>query len=186
MKFFHRNKHQRIFEYTITLAVLLSVIVTLSVPRTVEANVSEAFDIAVGALFGDNMPDFPISEDSEPLKTRRFLASAYSSDRYQTDGSPFTPSDMSNYRDMFRESGAVYAIAANDLPLGTRVRIPKLYGDQIFVVRDRMNARYTGRSRLDVYMAVGNEDGTDIDLNASRAAAKQFGLKNVEVEIYPR
>ena len=41
-------------------------------------------------------------------------------------------------------------VAANWLPLGTKILIPKLFGNKIFVVADRMNIRYP--SRLDVWM----------------------------------
>jgi 3D (Asp-Asp-Asp) domain-containing protein len=41
-------------------------------------------------------------------------------------------------------------VAANWLPLGTKIMIPKLFGNKIFVVADRMNIRY--QSRLDVWM----------------------------------
>ena len=45
---------------------------------------------------------------------------------------------------------AASVVAANFLPLGTRVRIPELYGDRIFTVQDRMNARYD--KRMDFWM----------------------------------
>ena len=60
-------------------------------------------------------------------------------------------------------------IAANFLPIGTKVKIPDYYGDQIFVVEDRMNQRYY--YRVDIWM----EDITE---------ARQFGVRNIDIEIY--
>lgn len=41
-------------------------------------------------------------------------------------------------------------VAANHLPFGTKLRIPDYFGDKVFEVRDRMNARYT--HRIDILM----------------------------------
>lgn len=60
-------------------------------------------------------------------------------------------------------------IAANHLPFGTKVRIPEYFGDKVFEVRDRMNARYT--HRIDILMT----NAKDVD---------QWGIKRrVKVEI---
>ena len=57
-------------------------------------------------------------------------------------------------------------VAANWLPLGTKIKIPKLFGDKIFVVADRMNIRYT--SRLDIWMS-------------DRKEALNFGTRTAEI-----
>lgn len=46
-------------------------------------------------------------------------------------------------------------IAANFLPFGTRVKIPELFGDKIFVVEDRMNERFP--YRMDIWMYTVSE-----------------------------
>ena len=46
-------------------------------------------------------------------------------------------------------------LAANHLPFGTKVRIPEYFGDKVFEVRDRMNARYT--HRIDILMTDAKE-----------------------------
>ena len=95
------------------------------------------------------------------IKNYRVSMTAYNSEVGQTDDSPFTTADGSHVRDGI--------IAANFLPFGTKVRFPTLFGDRVFEVRDRMNARYT--SRIDIWM-VNKKD------------AMQFGLKsNVPVEV---
>jgi 3D (Asp-Asp-Asp) domain-containing protein len=62
-------------------------------------------------------------------------------------------------------------IAANWLPFGTKVKIPELFGDKIFTVEDRMNARY-GFGRIDIWM------------DAERKTVNLFGVKRATVEIY--
>ncbi|MEK9157195.1 MAG: hypothetical protein AAB448_03665 [Patescibacteria group bacterium] len=87
---------------------------------------------------------------------------AYNSLPEQTDSTPFETAMGSTTR-----HGVV---ATNFVPLGTYIKIPELYGDEIFIVEDRMNARYT--NRVDIWM----EHYSD---------ALQFGVKsNVTIEVY--
>ena len=94
--------------------------------------------------------------------TSRFLVyvTAYSSSEDETDSTPFLTASGTRTRDG--------VIASNLFPFGTRVRIPELFGDRIFVVEDRMHSRFT--DRLDVWMP-------------SKWAALQFGKRIAEVEI---
>lgn len=95
------------------------------------------------------------------LKTFIIDATAYTSRPMETDGSPFITADGSVVRDGI--------IATNFLPFGTKVRIPSIYGDRVFVVDDRMNPRYY--YRIDVWMS-------DVK------AMNQFGLKkNIQLEV---
>jgi 3D (Asp-Asp-Asp) domain-containing protein len=57
-------------------------------------------------------------------------------------------------------------IAANFLPFGTKIKIPEIFGDKVFVVRDRMHRRY--RYRVDVWLP-------------TFAAAKKFGKKKTNI-----
>ena len=59
-------------------------------------------------------------------------------------------------------------IAANFLKFGTRVMIPELFGDRVFVVRDRMNRRHA--SRVDVWMV-------------ERKDAVKFGVKVAKIQV---
>lgn len=95
-------------------------------------------------------------------RTYTIPVTAYNSLPGQTDDTPYTTAMQTPTR-----HGVV---AANFLPLGTRVKIPELYGDEIFIVEDRMNARYN--LKMDIWME---------DLSAAR----QFGLKTVTIEVYP-
>jgi len=115
----------------------------------------------VGVKEDESKPAFEIPKPPEAIKTMRMDATAYTSRPQETDASPFITADGSVVRDGI--------IATNVLPFGTKVRIPSVYGDKIFEVRDRMNSRYT--YRIDVWM----DDVSEM---------RQFGIKrNIEVEI---
>jgi 3D (Asp-Asp-Asp) domain-containing protein len=91
------------------------------------------------------------------------VLTAYSSTRDQTDDDPFTAASGRRVYDGM--------IAANWLPFGTKVKIPALFGNKIFTVDDRMNARY-GFGRIDVW------------LDAERKQVNAFGVRRAMVEIY--
>ncbi|MBI4121378.1 MAG: 3D domain-containing protein [Candidatus Ryanbacteria bacterium] len=59
-------------------------------------------------------------------------------------------------------------VATNAYPFGTKIRFPELYGDKIFVVKDRMNQRY--QNRIDIWFP-------------EYERAVHFGLKKARVEI---
>ncbi len=96
----------------------------------------------------------------EVKRTYIVSASAYSSEVWQTDSTPFITASNTHVRDG--------VVAANFLPFGTLIRIPELYGDKIFIVEDRMNSRYW--YNVDVWFA-------DTPL------AKAFGRKTVTIEV---
>lgn len=104
------------------------------------------------------------AKEAEPqavVKTMFMDMSAYTSAVNETDGSPFITADGSVVRDG--------VIATNALPFGTKVRIPSLFGDKVFTVRDRMNQRYY--YRVDVWMT-------------TKKAAFTFGVKRkIEIEV---
>lgn len=98
------------------------------------------------------------------VRTYKTLITAYTSTVEQTDS---TPCITANGFDLC-ENNKENVVATNALPFGTLVRIPEVYGDRIFTVQDRMNARYT--NRMDIWMK---------DLQK----AKTFGLKHLTVEV---
>jgi 3D (Asp-Asp-Asp) domain-containing protein len=114
---------------------------------------------------------FWVQDSPEPLyfpgsapRTARYViklpVTAYSSTPDQTDGSPFITASGTSVR--------WGVVAANFLPIGTLVRLPDYYGDQIFVVEDRMNARYN--VHLDIWMQ-------------TRQDARQWGVKYANLEV---
>lgn len=101
---------------------------------------------------------------AEPIRTMKVVATAYNSEPGQTDDSPFITAFGTRVRDGI--------IATNDFKRGTRVRLPELYGDKVFVVEDRMNRRYTGKSRIDLWME-------------RKSDAIKFGARYLTMEVLP-
>lgn len=105
-----------------------------------------------------------LAEEVKPIATLRSTMTAYSSTPDETDDSPFVTATGACVRDGI--------VASNFLAFGTKLRIPQLFGDKVFEVQDRMNARYA--SRIDIWMKRA-QDG------------REFGIKrNVRVEILER
>ncbi len=105
--------------------------------------------------------ELPEAEDGSPTKILTLPVTAYSSDVWQTDATPTVTASGTSVRHG--------VIAANFLPIGTRVKLPELFGDEVFIVEDRMNRRY--RRHMDVWM----EETAD---------AENFGLQWTTVEVF--
>jgi 3D (Asp-Asp-Asp) domain-containing protein len=69
--------------------------------------------------------------ETESAKTIYVIVTAYSSTPWETDDTPYITASGSMVRDGI--------VAANFLPFGTKIRIPDLFGDKIFVVEDRLS-----------------------------------------------
>lgn len=78
-------------------------------------------------------PVTAIQEAENLPLTYRVLVTAYSSTPEETDSTPFITASMSSVR--------YGIIAANFLPFGTKIKIPELFGDEVFTVEDRMHPR---------------------------------------------
>ncbi len=107
------------------------------------------------ALVQQTNPYTPVVASS-----RVVVITAYSSTVDQTDSTPLITALGTDVRDGI--------IACNFLKFGTKVRIPSLFGDKVFVVEDRM--------------ALKNSHKIDIWFE-TREQAKQFGIKVVKVEV---
>jgi len=107
----------------------------------------------------------PAAGDREPTRVIWVTVTAYSSTPDQTDSDPCTTANGLNVCERNTED----VIAANFLRFGTKVKMPDVFGDQIFIVQDRMNPRY--QERVDIWMK-------------DRASAIKFGVKRVKLEIY--
>ncbi|MFH1611718.1 MAG: 3D domain-containing protein [bacterium] len=88
------------------------------------------------------------------------IITAYSSTPDQTDSTPFTTALGTQVHDGI--------IACNFLKFGTRVQIPSLFGDKVFVVEDRMARK--NDHKIDIWFE-------------TREQAMQFGVRYAEVEI---
>jgi 3D (Asp-Asp-Asp) domain-containing protein len=134
---------------------ILSAMIPRSLVSFVSAHSPRPFYVAISV---------PEARSAIPSKARRILpvvATAYSSTRDQTDDTPFITANGTRVYDGL--------IAANFLPFGTKVKMPELFGDKVFTVNDRMNARYR-RGRVDIWMT-------------TREKAISFGAKRVRMEI---
>ena len=100
-------------------------------------------------------------ETSQINKRIKMVITAYSSTPEQTDSTPFTTASGSQVRDGI--------IANNKYPFGTKVRIPELYGNKIFVVEDRMHWSKNGYY-VDIWFS-------------SYPEALNFGAKRTYIEI---
>jgi 3D (Asp-Asp-Asp) domain-containing protein len=89
------------------------------------------------------------------------IVTAYSSTVWQTDSHPYLTAAGTQVRDG--------VVANNLLPFGTKIRLPEIYGDKIFVVEDRMNSR-KGNYQIDIWFP-------------SYWEAKNFGVKSTIMEI---
>ncbi len=100
------------------------------------------------------------AEGDGVLSVRKVWVTAYSSSPDETDDTPFETASMTYVRDGI--------IAANFLPFGTKILIPELFGDKIFVVEDRMHERK--RDFVDIWMS-------------SKEEALRFGINRAEIVI---
>ena len=113
------------------------------------------------AIGGNSL--LPSSALPEPkvVKTVNVVVTAYSSSIFETDDTPTITASNTEVRDGI--------IANNLLPFGTKIRLPELYGDKIFVVEDRMNRR-KGSYHFDIWFP-------------SHREAKRFGVENTYLEV---
>ena len=95
------------------------------------------------------------------VKTIKVVVTAYSSCPEETDDTPFITASGKSVADG--------VVANNLLPLGTKIRIPELYGDKVFVVEDRMNSKKSDY-HVDIWLP-------------SKTLALNFGVKTAEIEI---
>lgn len=168
--FLKRSSHKYVVE--MVFCVLMAIMVFfVAFPAIVNADQDASRQTAgektvaltIEAMQNETRPygTLPEAKIAHPHETVNVPVTAYSSEVGQTDSTPFITASGSRVRDGI--------VAANFLPIGTKVRFPELYGSKIFVVEDRMNKRYW--HRMDIWMA----DTQD---------AKNFGIKRTRVEIY--
>ncbi|HGY12458.1 MAG TPA: hypothetical protein ENK36_08880 [Desulfobacterales bacterium] len=106
------------------------------------------------------LPEITDKPQPETKRSLNITVTAYSSTPDQTSGDPFITASGSRVRNG--------VIAANFLPIGTKVRFPEHFGNEIFVVEDRMHQRYW--QKADIWMPTRDE-------------AKEWGVKYTKIEI---
>ena len=110
------------------------------------------------ALVGISDPSNP---EPKVVKKIKGLITAYSSTPWETDDTPFLTAAGTQVRDGI--------VANNLLPFGTKIRIPEIYGEKVFVVEDRMNWK-KGKYYFDIWFP-------------SYSEALNFGAKRAYIEI---
>jgi 3D (Asp-Asp-Asp) domain-containing protein len=149
-----------------TLAVLAMMLFITSQPvnaQTIAGSIETAVESQADGITVEpsQYQTLPTAEDRPVVATRIVSMTAYNSEPGQTDDTPFITANNTRVRDGI--------VAANFLPFNTKVRIPELFGDRVFVVTDRMNKRYT--NRMDIWME-------------KKSDALKFGVKHaVKIEI---
>ena len=95
-----------------------------------------------------------------PANTKTVWVTAYTSD----------PDETSDHPLITASGGMVYdgEVAANFLPFGTRIQIPVLFGNKVFVVEDRTSPKFGGR--VDIWMPTLNK-------------AIDFGIQHAQIVI---
>jgi 3D (Asp-Asp-Asp) domain-containing protein len=118
-------------------------------------------------IFQENTLVSVSNPNDPPLKTIGTLPviiTAYSSTPCQTDDTPFITAAGTSVRDGI--------VANNYLSFGTKIRIPELYGEKVFVVEDRMHWKKSNY-HIDVWF-----------LEYSEALA--FGAQRTYIEVLGR
>jgi len=107
-------------------------------------------------------PVVPVVGGSEDASVLHLRVTAYASEVDETDDTPFVTANGTYVHDGI--------VATNVLPFGTKVEIPALFGDKIFTVEDRMNAKM--KNRMDVWMP-------------TRQQAINFGANYADIIVLP-
>ena len=101
------------------------------------------------------------SPEPQVIREMNVVITAYSSSTFETDSDPFITAAGTWVREG--------VVANNILPFGTKIRIPEIYEDKIFVVEDRMHWK-KGNYHIDIWFP-------------SYWEAKNFGSKRTYIEI---
>ena len=137
----------------------------ISIDTVKSQNIDQEAALVVNSeLIASSSPEKPLVKETKVIRTSTHTITAYNSEPNQTDDDPCTTANGFNVCRSAQED----TIAANFLKFGTKVMIPELFGDRVFVVRDRMNKRHA--NRVDVWM----KDYDD---------AVHFGIKVAKIQV---
>lgn len=162
-------KGKNILIYLIVLGFIISAWALFGVKaQKIEANlnkssIEETPENKLAIIEGNSL--LPTFNHSEPkpqvIKRLKVIITGYSSSTFETDGDPYITASGTRVREGI--------VANNLLPIGTKIKIPELYGDKIFVVEDRMHWK-KGPYHIDIWFP-------------SYWQAKSFGAKTSYIEI---
>ncbi|GBD33970.1 hypothetical protein HRbin34_00276 [bacterium HR34] len=125
-------------------------------PETIKYN--QGIDVIIEDNHLKGPVELPLVDKNVKYSFEGFIT-GYSSTVHQTDNTPFTTASGKKVRDGI--------VANNYLPFGTKIKIPELFGEKVFVVEDRMNKRF-GKSFVDIWFPSTQE-------------AINFGIKKATV-----
>lgn len=137
-----------------------------SQPPSLNPNLNPATSFVLGGISASSATTIAVTQKTVAVpaffreKIRKAWVTAYSSRQEETDDTPFITASGSEVRDGI--------VAANFLPFGSKIKIPAIFGEKIFIVEDRMHARKKGV--VDVWMA-------------STKDAEQFGAHLTDIAI---
>ena len=147
------------------LTALLASLAFMGTVSTVPIDQSVAKQEFVAVPMADTVGDVGPNQNERMKSTgRKVTVTAYTSEPRQTDSTPCIAADNSDICVKYASGEKI--CATNDHPLHAKLYIEG-YGE--CTVRDRMNVRYTGTGRVDLYMGLDTP------------AAKQWGARNVAV-----
>lgn len=112
------------------------------------------------ALLAKSIINTPDDKKIEARAIYTRTITAYSSSPEETDQTPFITASGNYVR--------MGTVAANWLPFGTAIRIPEIFGNQIFIVEDRMAKKHA--DKIDVWFP-NKED------------ALKFGRQVAQIEV---
>jgi 3D (Asp-Asp-Asp) domain-containing protein len=146
----------------ISLGLILTNILSLNPPSQADAAAYEALSSGLLTIQENSLlASASLPPEPKVVRTVKMMATAYSSTPEETDSTPFITAAGTTVRDGI--------VANNLLPFGTKIRLPEVYGDKVFVVEDRMHRR-KGDYHVDVWFPTKRE-------------AKIFGAQVLSVEI---
>ena len=117
----------------------------------------------------ETKPTIPVKETRVEVKKKLWVtATAYSSTRWQTDDTPCITSTGYDVCNKTKNIIAVSRDLVRSLGYHRQVRLPSLYGSEIFYIEDTMNARFV--NRIDIH-------------HDSIKDAREFGVKRIEIEV---
>ncbi len=159
------SKKIKIKEIIFLIAILGTFGIFFPIYGDKETTPEEAFNPSNSIFTTSQDTLIAFSNPSEPsikvIKRVKMIITGYSSSPDETDSTPFITASGERVR--------VGICANNLLPLHTKIRIPELFGDRIFTIKDRMNSNKSPY-HIDIWFPTKKE-------------ALEFGAKFSYVEI---
>lgn len=158
-------KNRKILITILFLAALIGFLPLIKEKMKADAEMENpVLDLPELAILQENSLAFvasPLSPDPKVTSKITVVLTAYSSTPEETDNTPYITAAGTPVRNGI--------VANNLLPFGTKIRMPELYGDKVFVVEDRMS-RKKGNYHFDIWFS-------------NQKAAENFGVKITTIEI---